>query len=97
MVVSTRNDSRHRDYTRHHRKPKSLGGGNEDRNIALIPRKFHEAYHLLFANGSPEEVCDVLNKYFIDPDFILVPHRVSKTPEDPNQLELEFDDGISET
>lgn len=91
MVIRNPNKDRHRDYTRHHRKPASRGGGNEDRNICLIPRKYHEAYHLLFANGSPEEVCDILNKYFIDPDYVIVPHRIRKEQKDERQLEL-FED-----
>lgn len=91
MSLGSPAKSRHKDYTRHHRKPKSKGGSDNDRNICLIPRKYHEAYHMLFGIGTPEEVCDVLNKYFIDPDYLLVPHRVLPEKENPNQLKL-FED-----
>ena len=94
MSLGRNNKSRHRDYTRHHRKCKANGGTDDDRNICLIPRKFHEAYHLLFANKTPEGVCDILNEYFIDPDYVLVPHRIVPDSTDPRQLEIDFEETL---
>lgn len=60
------------DLTRHHRKPRSKQGTNDDRNISLVFWKKHEAYHLLFGNKSPEEVAKILTETWIDPDFVLL-------------------------
>ena len=61
--------------TRHHRKPKSFGGGNNKRNIVKIPDKFHRAYHILFGAGNVHDVAKRLNETYIDPDFELVVRR----------------------
>lgn len=60
------------ELTTHHRKPKSRSGTNNPRNISRVRRKFHEAYHLLFANDEPMEVAKKLSEVWIDPDFIMV-------------------------
>jgi hypothetical protein len=55
--------------TRHHRKPKSLGGGMNKRNISLLPEKKHVAWHILFRNLSAEQIANEINRYYLDPDF----------------------------
>jgi hypothetical protein len=57
---------------RHHRKPRSKKGGNEPRNISMVRSGLHIAYHKLFQNKDAEEVAEVLNKTWIDPDKILI-------------------------
>lgn len=57
---------------KHHRKPRSIGGTNEPRNISHVPRNKHEAYHLLFSNCTASQIADILNAYWLDPDFFLV-------------------------
>ena len=61
-----------RSFDRHHRLPSSRGGGNEERNISIVPSHEHRAFHLLFANKTAPEIAEVLNRIWIDPDFRLV-------------------------
>lgn len=61
-----------KNLTKHHRVPRSKGGDNSERNISFVPRNKHESYHLLFANHLPEEVAEILNKHWIDPDYKLI-------------------------
>jgi hypothetical protein len=54
----------------HHRMPRSRGGGGGD-NLVLVPVHLHKAYHDLFSNSTPEELCAILNEW-ISPEFELV-------------------------
>lgn len=65
-------------YSRHHRKPKSLGGTGEPRNIVWIPQRKHDAFHLLFGNKTPQQIADEITTFYLDPDFRLV--AVPQTP-----------------
>lgn len=58
--------------TKHHRVPRSMGGASTDDNISIVKRKHHEAYHLLFLNGSPEDIARYLNEVWIDPKLELI-------------------------
>lgn len=60
--------------TRHHRKPKHLGGASGDMsgNISFVKRKFHEAYHLLFNHKTAPEIAEELNKDWTDPAYRMV-------------------------
>ena len=42
--------------TKHHIRPTSRGGTDDDENIAIVPNKKHELYHVLFSNRTPEEI-----------------------------------------
>lgn len=64
--------------TRHHRRPQSLGGTNDKRNISLVKQHHHEAWHLLFENMEPDQIAMVINQVFIDPDYVLVPVYVGE-------------------
>ncbi len=48
--------------TRHHLKPKSIGGTSEAHNVSHVPEKLHNAYHLLFANNPIEKIVSILNE-----------------------------------
>jgi hypothetical protein len=61
--------------TLHHRKPKSLGGRKEPRNITVLTLEQHRAWHRLFQNMPPERIADEINEKFIDPDFELIVRR----------------------
>lgn len=65
---------------RHHRRPKSLGGDYSDRNISVVPPKYHRAWHLLFGNDSPQEIAKKITEIWIDPDYyvIAVPRKKRK-------------------
>lgn len=58
--------------TKHHRKPKSLGGTNAKENISVVPDHHHRAWHLLFRQGDPEYVAMVINRTWIDPEYKIV-------------------------
>ncbi len=60
---------------RHHRKPKSKGGGNNKRNIVQVPMDKHIAYHVLFGTMTPEEVGAELTRTWIDPDYEIIVRR----------------------
>lgn len=42
--------------TRHHIIPSSREGTDSPENIAIVPNKKHEDYHILFSNRTPEEI-----------------------------------------
>jgi hypothetical protein len=50
--------------TDHHRKPESLGGGNDKRNISSVPRYQHQAWHTLFDSLSPLQILERLEYYW---------------------------------
>lgn len=56
----------------HHRLPKSLGGGNESRNISHLPVNRHQAWHTLFQNFSADRIAAEINDRYLDPDYQLV-------------------------
>lgn len=64
--------ARKRQMERHHRLPRSRGGTNHDRNISMVERRHHQAWHLLFSNMEADEVADAITDLWIDPDFYLV-------------------------
>lgn len=66
----------HLKTNKHHRRPKSKGGrdvvrgknGKRYDNIAVVPIQAHEAFNILFGSATtPERVCAILNRYWIDP------------------------------
>ena len=59
----------------HHRRPRSLGGDNSERNLIELPRSRHCAWHTLFQNWTPERIADEINNRYLDPDvkFVAVP------------------------
>ena len=61
--------------TRHHRKPRSIGGTNSDNNIILLERDEHEAWHLLFGNKTAQEICNLINQKYLDPDYKFTCYR----------------------
>jgi hypothetical protein len=58
--------------TKHHRKPRSLGGQTTDRNISMLEQKKHEAWHTLFQNYQPHEIAYLINLHYLDPDFYFI-------------------------
>ena len=61
--------------TKHHRRCKSNGGGNEPENISMVKRELHQAYHLIFQNKPPERMAELLNELWIDPRYEMVAHK----------------------
>lgn len=61
--------------TTHHRKPRSLGGSSNDRNLSEIPHDKHVAWHLLFINWDPFRIAEEINAKYLDPDYEFVARR----------------------
>lgn len=55
--------------SKHHRRPVSLGGSNNARNISIVPVHKHRSYHSLFDNNDVFEIARILNEVWIDPDY----------------------------
>jgi hypothetical protein len=51
-------------YSRHHRDPKSLGGSDDDRNISIVIKSEHKAWHNLFDNLPVLDVFRLFNFYW---------------------------------
>jgi hypothetical protein len=64
----------------HHRRPRSLGGKDDYRNVIELPVTHHQAWHTLFNNWTPEVIARVINEYYLDPDFkFIVKERRDET------------------
>lgn len=66
--------------TKHHRKPRSHGGTNDNRNLSMVTQKRHEAFHYLFMTPdnkcmTPDEIAKTLTDTWIDPDYIIIAVR----------------------
>jgi hypothetical protein len=59
-------------HTKHHRKPKSLGGSNERDNISYVTQTEHRAWHKLFSNYTPYQIANIINIIWIDTEYTLV-------------------------
>lgn len=57
---------------RHHRLPRSRGGSNEARNISIVERKLHVAWHCLVGNMNAQEAARMLSDTWVDPNFYFV-------------------------
>lgn len=62
---------------KHHRKPRSLGGGNDKENISVVCRDKHDAWHRLFKNHPPERIALIINNVWLDPEFEFVVRKKS--------------------
>jgi hypothetical protein len=60
------------DWQNHHITPRSRGG-ELGKNLKKVPANYHQAYHLLFLNMTPDEVQRYLHevwftyKHFVSP------------------------------
>lgn len=57
---------------RHHKKPRSLGGGTNHRNCVRVDTKRHYFWHQLFGNMNGWEIAREINHFWLDPDFKVV-------------------------
>jgi len=57
--------------TKHHRKPKRLGGKGNKKNISIIPEHKHHAWNILtnFNQLLPHQIAEVINEVYLDPEF----------------------------
>lgn len=66
-------------FTRHHRRPTSIGGTDEDYNISMIPEKHHQAWHTLFGNMTPFQIAEEINAKYLDMKYVLEVNRRRKS------------------
>ena len=62
-------------FTWHHRKPKSLGGTSEPRNMSELPNIKHAAWTTLVGDMPPEAIAALFNAYYLDPDYEFIVRR----------------------
>lgn len=65
-------------YSRHHRKPKAYGGTWDKRNISVIPKQKHQAWHLLFGVLTPETIGRIvqeITEVYLDPSYEILVRR----------------------
>ena len=71
--IDINNCKRYREATStHHRKPRSIGGTNENRNLIELRRGKHASWHNLFQNWSVERIAYEINLRYLDPDYELL-------------------------
>ena len=58
--------------SKHHRRPKSLGGKDNYDNISRVSTDQHAAWHRLFANMDPYQIARHINLLWLDPDFYFI-------------------------
>lgn len=54
------------DPSKHHIIPQSRGGGNEQENVKIFPKRFHNLWHDLFGNLTPLESIQFIREVFLD-------------------------------
>ncbi len=57
---------------KHHRKPRSLGGTDDQSNLSLVSKVLHQAWHLLFGNKNPFQIARIINRVWLDPKYKFV-------------------------
>lgn len=65
-----------REYDKHHRLPRGHKDRKEKRFVVRVRRSQHQAWHIL-TRGSfdPHEAAEIINRYFIHPEYELVVRR----------------------
>lgn len=58
--------------SKHHRLMRGNGGGNEPKNISIVPHYKHVAFHVLFGNMTTEKIVEQLNNIWLDPDIQII-------------------------
>lgn len=71
-------DTIHKPVNRHHKKPRSRGGDDSERNIAIVDKHKHDLFHALWGNSTPQEIAKELSDTWCDPDYeIIVKYKLS--------------------
>lgn len=59
----------------HHRRPRSLQGTDSPENLVQVSDTKHSAWHTLFSNHTPQEIADIINAVWLDPEFVFLVER----------------------
>lgn len=65
--------------SRHHRKPRSMGGTDDPSNIAMVTQRKHELWHAMWGNRSPVSIVAELNSIWLPPEITLIITKTSKS------------------
>jgi len=76
--------------SRHHRKPRSLGGQTIPENISSVDIKKHQAWHTLFNNMEAPLICKMLNRIWIDPSYTFICVRKDEYEDGESISDLEM-------
>lgn len=49
-----------RHSSKHHRRPRSIGGSSSEYNISYIKVEFHNCWHVLYGNMNAYQICEQL-------------------------------------
>lgn len=55
--------------TKHHRKPRSLGGTSDSANISWVSNFQHQGWHAVASNHTAPTIAHLLNEKFLDPEY----------------------------
>jgi hypothetical protein len=71
---------RYKPTSKHHRRPRSLGGSDHSRNISRVSVTQHQAWHTLFQNYPPEKIAQIITDVWLDPDYeiVVTPKAIKK-------------------
>ena len=73
----TKKESTRVPLSKHHRKPKALGGRSNESNISELPVSKHRAWHTLFRDFDPYRIAQEINSRYLDPGYEMVVKRIS--------------------
>lgn len=59
-------------WSKHHRKPRSIGGKNNPENISMVPVREHRLWHAQFYNMTAEETFNQINRVWFDPAYTII-------------------------
>lgn len=60
---------------RHHRRPKSQGGTRNYGNIIKLNKERHACWHRLFDNKTPQQIAEIINKYYLCKEYEFIVRR----------------------
>lgn len=52
--------------SKHHKKCRSNGGGDEPKNLSFVSQKQHQSWHYLFQNWEAERIAKDINERWMD-------------------------------
>ena len=65
----------HKGESRHHKKCKCHGGGDEPNNISVVSQSKHDLFHALFGSKTPEQIAKELTNVWLDPAYEFICRR----------------------
>ena len=70
----------------HHRLPK--GHPDRHRRIVVVPENMHMHFHALFPDPSPQQICELLNDVWGNPEFIFTAKKIEWPKKNMHEIDL---------